>query len=105
MTAQEFIMGLPTKANPAALEGVETNFQFDISGDGGGQYTVEVKDGQINAQEGFHGEAKCTVSATSDNLIGVIKGDINPMMAVLTGKIKISNQGEMLKYAKLFGLM
>jgi len=27
------------------------------------------------------------------------------MLAVLTGKVKISNQGEMMKYAKIFGLM
>jgi hypothetical protein len=27
------------------------------------------------------------------------------MMAMMTGKLKISNPGEMLKYAKMFGLM
>lgn len=105
MTAKDFIMGLPAKANPAALEGVETNFHFDISGEGGGQYTVRVKEGQIEALEGLNDEPKCIVKASNDNFIGVIKGDLNPMMALITGKIKITNQAEMLKYAKLFGLM
>ena len=35
----------------------------------------------------------------------LLNKDVNPMMALLTGKLKISNQGEMLKYAKIFGLM
>ena len=103
MTAKEFILGLPQKVNEEAIKDVRTNFQFDI--EGSGQYTVEVSENGIEAKEGFHGEPKCKISAKEDNLLGILKGDINPMMAVLTGKIKISNQGEMLKYAKMFGLM
>jgi len=105
MTAKEFITGLPEKVNPAVLEGVQTNFHFDIEGEGGGQFSVIVEGGKVAVKEGFEGEAKCKVSAKADNLMGVVKGDINPMMAVLTGKVKISNQAEMLKYAKIFGLM
>ena len=105
MTAKEFILGLPAKAKPEALEGLATNFHFNVEGDGGGEFTVSIADGVMKATEGLEGDAKCTVSASASNLMGTIRGDINPMMAVLTGKIKISNQGEMMKYAKLFGLM
>ena len=104
-TAKDFLLGLPAKAKPEALQGLETNFHFDIKGDGGGLFTVQIADGVMKATEGHEGEAKCTVSATAENFMGTLRGDINPMMAVLTGKIKISNQGEMMKYAKIFGLM
>ncbi len=105
MTAKEFLMGLPAKVEPQTLEGLETVFHFDISGDGGGQVTVQVKDGTCVAKEGLDGDAKCVVKAKEDNLMNVMKGKLNPLMAVLTGKLKISNQKEMLKYAKIFGLM
>lgn len=105
MTAKEFLINLPSKVRPEALEGLETTFHFDISGDGGGQVTIYVKDGKCIAEEGLQGDAKCVVSAQEENLMNVLKGKINPLMAVLTGKLKISNQGEMLKYAKIFGLM
>ncbi len=105
MTAKEFITSLPGKVNASALEGMDTTFHFDISGDGGGQFTVKVADGALNVAEGLEGTAKCEVKASSENLVGVINGSVNPMMALLTGKIKISNQGEMMKYAKIFGLM
>jgi len=107
MNTKEFLMGLPSKVDPAALEGLETNFHFIISKDGGEpeEISIEVKDGNIQAQNGLHGDPKCTVRASDENLSKLLKGDLNPMMAILTGKLKISNQGEMLKYAKLFGLM
>ena len=98
-------MGLPEKVQTEALEGLETTFHFDIEGDGGGQVTVQVKDGACTAAEGLSGDPSCVVAAQEDNLMNVLKGKVNPLMAVLTGKLKISNQKEMLKYAKIFGLM
>ena len=103
MTAQDFLYSLPEKVDPAVLEGVETVFHFDITD--GGQYTVEATNGEICVSEGFLGEPKCVVKAKEANFMGVLSGKLNPMMAVLTGKLKISNQGEMIKYAKIFGLM
>jgi putative sterol carrier protein len=105
MTAKEFLMGLPSKVSPQAIEGMETTFHFDIDGEEGGQITLQVKDGTCEASEGLVGDPKCVVKAKDQNLMKVLKGDLNPMMALLTGKLKITNQGEMLKYAKIFGLM
>lgn len=105
MTAKEFLENLPEKVRKEAIEGQETTFHFDLSGDGGGQVTLKLEDGEMKAAEGLEGDAKCVVKADAENFMKVVKGDLNPMMAVLTGKLKISNQGEMLKYAKMFGLM
>lgn len=105
MTGIEFIENLPNKVKPEAIEGMQTVFHFDLSGEGGGQKTLELKDGTLVAHDGFVGEAKCEVKADAGNFLKVVQGDLNPMMAVLTGKLKISNQGEMIKYAKIFGLM
>ncbi len=105
MTAKDFLLSLPEKVKEDAIEGLDTVFHFDIAGEGGGQVTVSVKDGKCIAAEGLQGDPKCLVKAKEDNLMNVLKGKVNPLMAVLTGKLKISNQGEMLKYAKIFGLM
>ena len=105
MTAKEFILALPSKAAPESVAGLNTNFYFDLAGEGGGQFSVVLDGEKVNVHEGMYGEPKCTVKIKADNLIKIIKGEMNPMMAMLTGKLKISNQGEMLKYAKVFGLM
>lgn len=105
MTSRDFIYKLPSKISPEAIEGHETTFHFDLQGDNGGQYTVKVADSQVNVSDGLSGDPTCVIRAQEENFIKLIQGDLNPMMAVLTGKVKISNQGEMLRYAKIFGLM
>lgn len=104
MTAQEFLVGLPAKINPEALKGVETVFHFDLD-KGGLQKTLKVSGGKAEVLDGLVGEPKCAVSAKSETLMKLVKGEENAMMAVMMGKIKLSNPGEMMKYAKLFGIM
>lgn len=103
-TAREFIMSLPSRINPEAIADKETCFHFAISGDGGGDFTATIKDGKAEVVEGHLGEAKCTVKATDKVLTDILDGKQNPQMAVLMGKLKISNLSEMMKFAKIMGL-
>lgn len=48
-------------------------------------------------------EADCTISTSLETLMGLQSGDINPMMAVMGGKIKI--QGDMGLAMKLQSLV
>ncbi|MEM9823744.1 MAG: SCP2 sterol-binding domain-containing protein [Bacteroidota bacterium] len=105
MTARDIILNLPKQASPEQLKGIETLFHFDLSADDAGTYTIEVSNGVLETKEGMHGNAKCVVTTKGATLLGLVKGEINPMMAVLTGKVKISNNEEVMKYAKLFSLM
>ena len=105
MNAKEFLLNLPEKSNKDVLEGHNTRFHFILSGDDGGEITMAIEDGELTAEEGLHGDPTCVVKSSAENLSKLIKKDLNPMMAVLTGKLKISNQSEMLKYAKILGLM
>ena len=100
---KEFLFSLPAKVKPEAIEGLSTLFHFDF-GDAG-TYTVKLDDGKLDVSEGFNGDAKCKVTTTADSFTKLLAGELNPMMAMMTGKIKISNPGEMLKYAKMFGVM
>ena len=103
INAKEFLFKLPSKVNPDVLEGLSTVFHFDVTDSG--QYTVSLADGKLDVQEGLQGESKCKVTISNDNFAKLIGGELNPMMAMMTGKLKISNIGEMTKYAKIFGLM
>jgi putative sterol carrier protein len=105
MTTKEFLYALPSKVSPSAIEGLDTVFHFDIEGENGGQFTITVADTKVTVNDGLLGEPKCVVRATADNFVNLATGELNPMMAVLTGKVKISNQSEMLRYDKIFGLM
>jgi putative sterol carrier protein len=103
MNVKEYLFSLPDKVNPEVIEGHNTIFHFDI-GDTG-TFTVSIKAGKMHAEDGLHGEPVCKVTTTADSFEKLISGSLNPMMAMMTGKLKISHPGEMLKYAKIFGLM
>lgn len=48
-------------------------------------------------------DADCTIAATEDTFSDLIAGNLNPMMAVMTGKVKIS--GDMSVAMKLQNLL
>ncbi len=105
MTASDFIHSLPQKVRPEALDGLSTLFHFDLSGDGGGQFSVKVENGKLTVEDGLSGEPKCAIRSKAETLVNVVRGEENPTAAVMFGKIKASNLGELMKYAKIFGLM
>jgi putative sterol carrier protein len=103
MDIKDFIYSLPAKVNPDTVAGLSTVFHFDISD--AGQYTVTLDNGKIAVAEGLVGEAKCKVSTSAETLRKVLTKEMNPTMAVMMGKLKISNLSEMMTYAGKFGLM
>ena len=105
MSAKEFIMALPTRVNPEAVGNANACFHFNIKGDNGGEFTVAAKDGAVTSAEGLSGEPTCVVTCEGDLLMDIVSGKTNAMMSVFSGKLKLSNPSEMMKYAKMFGLM
>lgn len=105
MDALTFINDLKSKINTDAIAGHNTVFHFDITGENGGQKTVKIEDGKLDIEDGLIGEAKCTVTVKDDTLMKIVKGEQNPMTAFMFGKIKVSNPSELMKYAKIFGMM
>lgn len=105
MTAAEFVKGLPAKAPKESLEGLDTTIQFKFSGEGGGDYVATARDGELVVTEGEAADAEVTVRSEGETFMKLVRKEINPMMAMMTGKVKIDNVGAMMKYAKLFGMM
>ncbi len=102
-SAREIILSLKERFRPEKIEaGYETVFHFNISGDRGGQFTVQIENGEIAISEGLTGEPKCVVS-TKDQMYEDVEWErTNPQMAFMLGKIKVSDIGEMLDFASLF---
>jgi putative sterol carrier protein len=94
-------MGNVFNADKAA--GVDVVYQFDLTGDGGGQYWVHVKDGSYEAKQGLHDNPTVTLTASAEDYIKIVNGDMNGMTAVMMGKLKIKGPMEFaLKLQTLF---
>jgi putative sterol carrier protein len=78
---------------PEKAQGMNTVIQFDLSGDQGGQFYLEIADGTIKAVDGMAAAPKMTLKAAADDYYNVMTGKMNAMQAFMSGKIKI--QGDM----------
>ncbi len=104
MTAREYILSLPERISSETIDGINTSFYFDIEGEEGIKAKLTVKDNEIILEEGDFDDAKCEVAASSENFEKVINKEMKPFNAVFSGKVKVSKPGELMKYAKAFGL-
>ncbi len=102
MTLLDYFNKLQTTVSAEQLEGVDTIINFDLKTTA---KALTVKDGKISVEEGMSDGAEITLTASEEDLMSIISGDSNPMMAMMMGKLKVSNPGAMMKYAKILGLM
>ena len=102
LLVKDIIHTLPRrfKANEAEYE--EGIFHFDIEGEDGGAYTVQVQNGECTVVEGFEGTPNCVIRAKDKHYKKVETGQMNAQMAVMMGKLKISDLGEMIKFISYF---
>lgn len=103
MSAKEYLQNTALRLTAADVEGVNTTLHFDFGG--GADYSMVVADGKAEFQEGLVGTPECVIKADADDFVKIATGDMNPMMAMMMGKLKLSNPGAMMKYAKMLGLM
>ena len=96
-TVAEIIDSMNTRFDPAAAEGLDITFQFDITD--GDTYHLEVKDNTCEISEGAHDDPSVTLIMNSDTMVGLMTGEINGMSAFMMGKVKA--EGNMMLATKL----
>jgi 3-hydroxy-3-methylglutaryl CoA synthase/NAD(P)-dependent dehydrogenase (short-subunit alcohol dehydrogenase family)/putative sterol carrier protein len=75
--------------------GVEAVFQYCITGAGGGDWQVSVKDQQCQVTAGKADSPTCTLIIGAGDFADMIGGRLDPMQAFTTGKLRI--EGDVMK--------
>jgi putative sterol carrier protein len=102
ITAKQIIESAPARFRPEKANGINTIFHFELIGEPTIAYTFVIKNGSFELKEGLHGEATCVVKTTQDLYVELETGKANPQLALMMGKVKVSNISEMMGFAKLF---
>lgn len=102
MTAIEFLSAIPSKIKSQGETDINTIIHFDF---GSSQYSLKVVNGEAELIEGLHDEPEVSIKSREEDFAKIVAGDMNPMTAMMFGKLKISNPGAMMKYAKMLGIM
>ena len=102
ITAKRILESAPRRFRPEKAEGIEQCVHFEIKGTEDFCCTITIKNGVCNIESGWAGTANCTVKTLEKVYIDLETGKANPQMALMMGKIKVSNISEMMKFSKLF---
>lgn len=86
-------------AKPDLVKRTGAIFQFIITGDPGGVWTVDLKNGIGGVQQGEATQANCTITVSDEHFVEFAHGRLDPMTALASGKVKI--KGNMMLAAKL----
>jgi acyl-CoA dehydrogenase len=103
-SARDLIHALPSrlKAEKAKAGGHAARVHFIFSGVGGCELTVVMADGQCHVTDGLEGTPDCVVRAKAKDYADLELGKIDPKMAFLFGKIKVSRPAMMMTFIGLF---
>ena len=95
--------GMPAGLNPDAAKGMNAVIQFNLTGDGGGNYHVVINDGACSVVEGTHASPNMTMTIAAQDYVDMISGKLNGQMAFMSGKLKIAgDMGLAMKMQTLF---
>jgi len=102
LTAKDIILSLPSRVKKDKLGALTGNIHFDISGEGGGQYTLCLTADDCSIFDGLQGDNLCKVSANNDTYVAVESGKMNPQEAFMTGKLQLSDPMVMMQVGGMF---
>jgi 3-hydroxyacyl-CoA dehydrogenase/3a,7a,12a-trihydroxy-5b-cholest-24-enoyl-CoA hydratase len=86
-------------AHPEWVEQVNTVYQFNITGHEGGVYVVDLKNRPGSVYPGENRAAECSLTIAYDDFVALMKGELNPQVAFMAGKLKIG--GDIIRSARL----
>ncbi len=103
-----YLKWLPEQAaaNPdqaAKIKDINTVIQIVLTGEGGGEYCMELAGGEIKIEKGKAEAPKLTITQSVTDWREINMGRLNPQMAFMSGKLKIS--GDMSLAMKLGSIM
>ena len=78
-----------------AAAGLDVVFQYNIGGEGGGEWYCVIADGSCRVQAGAHEKPTCTLMMEAADFLAMMNGKLAAMQAYTSGKLKIS--GDLMK--------
>jgi putative sterol carrier protein len=102
-SVQEIFKEMPGRINPQAAQGLDCVIQYDLTGDGGGQYHSTIKDGAATVSPGPHASPSMTVTMGAQDFVDMTSGKLDGMSAFMSGKLRISgDMGLAMRLQSLF---
>ena len=100
----ELFNNMPARFQSEKAADTNMTLMFDLSGDDGGQWNVKIADGKLDVNEGATTDPTATVKMDAGDFQAMSSGSLNPMMAFMTGKVKVEGDlNSVMKFQSLVG--
>jgi putative sterol carrier protein len=97
-TIQEAMEQMPSSFQASKAGNTNASVQFNLTGEGGGTWTVKIADGKCEAINGPVDAPTTTLTAAASDYLAMVRGELNAMSAFTSGKLKIA--GDMMLMMK-----
>ncbi len=88
-TAKEIIEAMPSAFVPERAKGIKATYQFELTGEGGGNWVIEIADQQCQVREEVADKPDATISLAAADYVALVKGELDAMGAFMQGKLKV----------------
>jgi putative sterol carrier protein len=95
--AGELLKKLPMAFQPDAAGDVDCTVQFNIST----PMHIVIRNGTCATKDGASGSPDVAITMDDDDLVSLMKGDLNGMTAFMTGKLQL--EGDLMLAQRMFG--
>jgi putative sterol carrier protein len=95
--AGELLKRLPRAFQPDAAGDVDCTVQFNVST----PMHIVIKNGTCAAKDGPAGSPDVAITMDDDDLVSLMKGELNGMTAFMTGKLQL--EGDLMLAQRMFG--
>ena len=94
-TTSEFFDGLARRGHDSSLEKANGTVRFDLTDKGKtARWRVTIAKGDLSVSR-ENGEADCVIHAEKQDFEEIVAGELNPMAAMLRGKMGIQGDPEL----------
>ncbi len=76
--------------------------QINVTGDEGGVFYVEIKDGRLSIEPYEYNDRQCAITISLENLNKMLDGKLDSVAAFMKGQLKVDGDvGKALEFSKL----
>jgi hypothetical protein len=95
--ARDILAAMESLFRPEKAKDVVMNIGYDLTGEGGGQWTLQIRDEQCKVREGFTDDLTVKLIMDAGVYTGMMLGTIDSAAAFTSGQVKI--EGDMMAAA------
>lgn len=90
ISVQELVKNHEKAFKPEVAEGVEAVIQYHLTGDEGGDWIINIKDGKCTVAEGTSENPTMTLTAEAQDFKDVLTGKADGMQYFMQGRLKLA---------------